>query len=97
MQTSPDRDQIAAAIETGLGAATAARQVRLRLGRRKTPKRAEQLAAARDRCADAAAPLRSFIGMVAWHDLPVEQELAMKDAISKLRYERRQIDKMLAT
>lgn len=94
MQTSPTKEQIEAAISVAEEAVSHARDVRKRVGRRRTPKRAAQLTAARERCSSAAEPLRSFIGMIAWHDLPVEQEIAMKDAMQKLRYERRQIDKM---
>jgi hypothetical protein len=94
MKPKPTADQIMAAVGVATEAADASRALRKRLGRRRTPTRAAQLAAARDRCAAAAEPLRSFIGMVAWHDLPYELESAMKDAIAKLRYERRQIGKM---
>lgn len=94
MQTSPTKEQIDAAILVAEEAVSHASDVRKRVGRRKTPRRAAQLTAARERCAAAAEPLRSFIGMIAWHDLPVEFELSMKSAMQKLRYERRQIDKM---
>lgn len=94
MQTSPTKEQIDAAILVAEEAVNHASDVRKRVGRRKTPRRAAQLTAARERCAAAAEPLRSFIGMIAWHDLPVEFELVMKSAMQKLRYERRQIDKM---
>lgn len=94
MKPKPTQEQITAAVEVGTEAVEHSRALRKRLGRRRTPTRAAQLAAARARCATAAEPLRSFIGMVAWHDLPYEQESAMKDVMTKLRYERRQIDKM---
>lgn len=93
-QPSPTQEQIKAALTVSAEAVIHAREVRKRVGRRRTPRRAAQLTAARERCAHAAEPLRSFIGMVAWHDLPVGQELSMKKAMSELRYERRQIDKM---
>lgn len=96
MQTPPTKEQIEAAISVAKEATSHASDVRKRVGRRRTPKRAAQLTAARERCAAAADPLRSFIGMVAWdkHGITLEQELEMKKAMEKLRYERRQIDKM---
>jgi hypothetical protein len=97
MQKSPTPEQIAAALDVASEAIEHSAATRKRVGRRRTPKRAAQLTAARERCAHAAEPLRSFIGMIAWHDIPVEQELAMKKAMEKLRYERRQIDKMNLT
>lgn len=45
--------------------------------------------------AAAAAPVRRYIGMVLAHDIPMETELALKRASQDLRYERRQIGKML--
>lgn len=94
MQESPTKEQIDAAISVADEAVAHASALRKRVGRRKTPKRAAQLTAARERCSAAAGPLRSFIGMVAWHDLPTEWEIAMKNSMDALRYERRQIDKM---
>lgn len=94
-QPRPTSEQIAAAIREAESASTAAAAVRARYHRRRSPRREPALAAAKERCEAAASPLRSFIGMVAWHDLPVEEELAMKAAMQKLRYERRQIAKML--
>lgn len=94
MQSPPDREQIEAAVTVAEEAVSHAREVRKRVGRRRTPRRKAQLQAARDRCSAAAEPLRSFIGMIAWHDLPLDQEIAMKGVMKKLRYERRQIDKM---
>lgn len=94
MQTPPTKEQIDAAVSVGEEAVSHARDVRKRVGRRRTPTRAARLKAARDRCSAAAEPLRSFIGMIAWHDLPTEWEIAMKGVMEKLRYERRQIDKM---
>lgn len=95
MQTPPSKHDIDTAVEAASDAAAHARHVRERLGRRRTARREDQLTAARQRCTDAAVPLRSYIGMVAWHDFHIDQELAMKNAIAALRYERRQIDKML--
>lgn len=83
------------ALAAGNSAAAAARDTRKRLGRRRTAQRTKQLTAARKRCADAAEPLRSWIGMVAWGGISLADELAMKNMMTKLRYERRQIDKML--
>jgi hypothetical protein len=94
-QPTPTADEIASGLRSAETAVTNAANVRQRYRRRRLKRRGEQLTAARDRCVAAAAPLRSWIGMVAWHDLPLETELAMKDAISALRYERRQITKML--
>lgn len=85
------------AIAAGRYAASYAKQLRGRLRRRKTAKRQTQLEAAREKCGKAAAPLRSYIGMVAWdkHEITLEQELEMKSVMEDLRYERRQITKML--
>lgn len=94
MQERPTTEQIHAAIVSAAAAVESSRRTRASLGRRQTPTRRRRLLAARQRCSDAAGPLRSYIGMIAWHDLPYEQETAMKDAVQKLRYERRQIDKM---
>lgn len=94
MKPKPTSDEIMAAVDVAIEAADHSRALRKRLGRRRTPRRAAQFSAARERCASAAEPLRSFIGMVAWHDISYELESPMKDAIAKLRYERRQIDKM---
>jgi hypothetical protein len=71
-----------------------ARSTRKKLGRRRTARRSTQLLAARQRCSEAAAPLRSYIGMIAWGGISLDDELAMKRQMEKLRYERRQIDKM---
>lgn len=70
------------------------RDTRKRLGRRRTPTRKKLLLAARERCADAAVPMRSWLGMVAWGGITLDDELAMKRQMERLRYERRQIDKM---
>jgi hypothetical protein len=86
---------MATAVSAARDAVERAGKMRRRLARRRTPHRDAELRAMQGECAEAAVPLRSYIGMVAWHDLPVEQELAMKDAIAALRYERRQIGKML--
>lgn len=95
MQRTPSSEQIKTALTAADTAVEAARRTRNRLGRRRTPSREDSLKAAAARCAEAAKPLRSLIGMVAWHNLSTEDELAMKDAIARLRYERRQISKML--
>lgn len=95
MQERPTDKQLQQAIDDGRRAAKASAECRARYGRRKTPQRTERLTYHRSRCAEAAKPLRSYIGMVAWHDLPLEFDLPMRDVIGALRYERRQIDKML--
>lgn len=95
MQPRPTNQQLQEAIDSGRAAAKASAECRARYGRRRTPQRTERLTYHRDSCAEAAVPLRSYIGMVAWHDLPLEFDLAMRDVIEDLRYERRQIDKML--
>lgn len=95
MQERPTTAQMRAASSAGEKAADEARALRGRLKRRKTPTRTRQLTAARAACAAAAEPLRSYIGMVAWHDIYIDHELMMKSVMVKLRYERRQIDKML--
>jgi hypothetical protein len=96
MQDRPTDKQLQKAIDAGRAVAKAAAECRERYARRRTPQRKERLTYHRNRCADAAAPLRSYIGMVAWHDLPLEFDLRMRDVIGELRYERRQLDKMLA-
>ncbi len=83
-----------AAVGAGERAVLSSRALRKRLGRRKTQRRRKQLTAAREACADAAKPLRSYIGMVAWEGISQEDEISMKNIMAKLRYERRQIDKM---
>lgn len=93
-QPRPTYQEVAAGITAAERAAAASRETRLRLGRRRTKRRAQQLAAARQRCADAAKPLRSWLGMVAWGGIRQADEIAMKKVMEKLRYERRQIDKM---
>lgn len=94
-QPTPTREDVESALADAAAAVGRARGMRRRLARRRTPNRDAELRAMQGECADRAAPLRSFIGMVAWHDLPTDQELVMKTAIGDLRYERRQIDKML--
>lgn len=94
-QERPTHAQIAAAIETASRAAAAASDARARYFRRHSPHRASALSAARDRCAEAAAPFRPWLGMVAWDGIALDDELAMKKIMEALRYERRQIDKML--
>lgn len=95
MNTKPSSDAVKSAVSDGLAAAEASRALRKTFRRRRTPQRDRKLRSMRSRCSEAADPLRSYIGMVLWHDIPLADELAMKDAIAKLRYERRQIDKML--
>jgi hypothetical protein len=95
MQDRPTDKQLQQAIDIGRMVAKASAECRARYGRRRTPQRTERLTQHRQRCADAAVPLRSYIGMVAWHDLPLEFDLPMRDVIGELRYERRQITKML--
>jgi hypothetical protein len=97
VQPSPTEKDIRDAIGAGCYAASYAKQTRGRLRRRKTAKRQLQLEAARTKCVAAAAPIRSFLGMVAWdkHKITLEQELEMKKVMEDLRYERRQITKML--
>lgn len=95
MQDRPTDKQLQRAIDIGDMVAKASKECRARYGRRRTPQRQERLTWHRKRCAAAAVPLRSYIGMVAWHDIPVDFEIPMKRVIADLRYERRQIDKML--
>jgi len=95
-QKAPDHAQITSAVRLADEVAERSKQTRARWRRRKAPTRGQRLQTAREQCATAAEPLRSWLGMVAWHNLPLEDELAMKAAVQKLRYERRQLDKMLA-
>lgn len=95
MQTTPTKQQIEHVVHAALDAVAASSDTRSRFKRRRTPIRTRQLERSLDACVAAAEPLRSFIGMVAWHDFDMDTELMMKDAIAKLRYERRQIAKML--
>lgn len=94
-QPRPDQAKIAAALTRADSAVAAAAACRARYHRRRAPKRDSALAAARNRCAEAAAPLRSWLGMAAWGGISLDDELLMKKATTALRYERRQIDKML--
>lgn len=96
MQDRPTDKQLQDAIDSGRMAAKAAADCRARYGRRRSPQRKERLTFHRERCAEAAKPLRSYIGMVAWGGIEQDDELAMKRVMEDLRYERRQIDKMLA-
>lgn len=93
-QNRPTHREIELAIEAADLAVGRSRGARKRLGRRRTPTRNEQLASCRAGCAEAATPLRSYIGMSAWGGIDIDDELAMKKAMEALRYERRQIDKM---
>lgn len=94
MQPKPTTPQIVDALTAAADAVLFAHSVRKRFGRRLVPFREQKIDEALARCAVAAAPLRSYIGMVAWHDLPLETELAMKKVMQELRYERRQLTKM---
>lgn len=93
-QARPTSAQITVTLGVAERAALHARETRKRLRRRKTKRRKDQLLEARQRCAEAAKPLRSYIGMVAWEGISLDDELAMKRQMERLRYERRQIDKM---
>lgn len=95
-QPRPNPTEIAAAVEVATAAVRHSADVRKRHGRRRAPTREKQLTAARTRCAEVAQPLRSWLGMAAWGGIDIDDELAMKKIMEKLRYERRQIDKMLA-
>lgn len=97
VKPSPTAQDIRDAIGAGRYAASYAKQTRGRLRRRQTANRRAQLEGAKVKCEQAAAPLRSYIGMIAWdqHDITLEQELEMKKTMEDLRYERRQIAKML--
>lgn len=97
VKPSPTAQDIRDAIGAGRHAASCAKQIRGRLRRRKTTNRREQLEGAKVNCEQAAAPLRSYIGMIAWdkHEITLKQELEMKKTMEDLRYERRQIAKML--
>jgi hypothetical protein len=94
-QPRPTHDQISAAVAVAQSAVAAAAAVRKRYHRRRSPQRESALVAARTRCEDAAKPLRSWIGMAAWGGIELDDELAMKKQMEALRYERRQIAKML--
>lgn len=94
-QARPDSKEIAAAIGAADAAVGSAASVRRRYHRRKSPLRQKGLEDARQRCDVAVEPLRSWLGMAAWGGIALEDELAMKKATTALRYERRQIDKML--
>jgi hypothetical protein len=94
-QPRPHSEQITAALGTADAAMAAARKTRARYRGRKTPGRVDALCDARARCEAAAEPMRSWLGMVAWGGIALEDELAMKKAMADLRYERRQIAKML--
>lgn len=93
--TPPQPSKIAAALTTAETAVAEAQAARKRFARRHPSHRQEQLVGARERCAEAAKPLRSYIGMCAWGVIMFNDESAMKHQIARLRYERRQLDKML--
>lgn len=94
-QPRPTHDQISAAVSAADRAVTAAVAVRKRYHRRRAPQRESALVGARTRCEESAKPLRSWIGMSAWGGIELDDELAMKKVMEALRYERRQIAKML--
>jgi hypothetical protein len=94
-QDRPDTTQISAALSEAEAAAAFSRGCRARWKRRRAPARQESLEDARQRCAAVVPQLRSWLGMVAWGGISLQDELAMKRAVAALRYERRQIDKML--
>ena len=97
MKPSPTEQDIRDAIGAGRYAASYAKQMRGRLRRRNTANRKAKLESAKVKCEQAAEPLRSYIGMIAWdkHEITLDQELEMKKTMEALRYERRQITKML--
>jgi hypothetical protein len=95
-QKSPDHAEIEAAVAAAQTLADNSAAVRRRWRRRNAPTRQPALEGARQRCADAAPQLRSWIGMSAWGGISTDDDLAMKRVMEALRYERRQIDKMLA-
>lgn len=92
----PDQTQISAGLDAADRAVISAAEVRKRYFRRHSPQRKPALEHARQRCADATVPLRSWIGMAPWGGISTDDDLAIKRAMEALRYERRQIDKMLA-
>lgn len=94
-QPRPNRAEIAAAVAVARTAAGDATTHRKSFRRRRTPRRNEILTRAQKRCENAAVPLRSWLGMTAWGGIELEDELAMKKVMEDLRYERRQIAKML--
>lgn len=95
-QPRPTSEEIAAAIQRAAREVRHGREVRRRYRRRRgAPNRETHLKSAHERCGEMAKPLRSWLGMVAWGGISLEDELAMKKAMEDLRYERRQIGKML--
>lgn len=96
MQPTPTKDEIQKALNDARVTVDASRALRKRLRRRRTPRRQEELAAQRDACAAAAAPIRSLIGMSVQHDFAVKTDLTLKAASADLRKEREQLRKMLA-
>lgn len=94
-QARPDHKQIEGGIREVERKVARAREVRKKYARRRTPRRDSALRDARTGCAAAVKPLRSWLGMVAWGGITLDDELAMKAAVAAARYERRQIDKML--
>lgn len=97
MAAAPTTLQIEAALQSARDAVLEARATRARWARRHRAKsRQGRLKSALAACEVAALPLRSYIGAVAWHDLPLESDLAMKRAIAALGKERRYLRRMLA-
>lgn len=94
-QPTPTDDQISAAVSAAHNAVTRSRETRARYRRRRTPQRNSALQLCRTELTEAAAPIRSYIGMVLPHDLPRETELTLRNASADLRFEREQIRKML--
>lgn len=95
MQESPTSEQLLRATGDATERVDKSRAMRKRLRRRRTPRRDQELRDMLESLAAAAAPVRRYIGMVLAHDIPMETELALKRASQDLRYERRQIGKML--
>lgn len=96
MRDKPTDEEIQVALAAAREAVDQSRERRKRLSRRRTPRRRIELEEARAAASAAAAPLRSYIGMIAWHDLSNEIEVKMKHAMRDLRYERGQLDKMMS-
>lgn len=96
-QSRPTYAEIANGLRAAQYAVERSAAVRARYRRRRGLKRrATDLTEARERCERAAPQLRSWLGMVAWGGIKLADELAMKRAMEELRYERRQLTKMLA-
>lgn len=94
-QDRPTHAQILAAIGRAETACVQAANCRTRYSRRRSPRRPLALAAALEQCVAVAGPFRSWLGMVAWGGIDLDDELAMKKIMEKLRYERRHLERML--